>query len=61
MTIQDDFEAGAREYAKHLEERAANERREALALEARDHSAATAFAQFIEDRLNPQHTDNQEN
>jgi hypothetical protein len=55
MTIQDDFEAGAREYARHLEARDARERREALALEARDQSSAAAFAKFIEDSLAPQH------
>ena len=60
MTIQDDFEAGAREYARHLEERAARERREALTLEARDQTAAAAFAQFFEDRLDQHNTTDQE-
>lgn len=51
MTLQDDFEAGAREYARHLEERAARERRDALSLEARDQANGAAFADFFEARL----------
>lgn len=51
MTLQDEFEAGAREFARHLEERAARERRVALSLEARDRANGAAFAEFFEARL----------
>ena len=57
MTIQDDFRAGAIEYARRLEEQKANDRRAELALEARDLTTGAAFAEFFESRLTQHDTD----
>lgn len=51
MSIQDEFNAGAQEYARHLEKQRETDRLEALKLEARKHGNAAAFAQFFEATL----------
>lgn len=51
MSIQSEFQAGAEEYARRLEERRETERLEALRLEARKQGNASAFAEFFEATL----------
>jgi len=48
MTFQDEMNAGAIEYAKHLEKQRETERLDALRLEVQKHSNGSAFAQALE-------------
>lgn len=65
MSLQDDMNAAAQEYAKRLEKQREDERLAALKLEAQHYGNAAAFAQAFEDALaGTQHdtdTDTQEN
>lgn len=56
MSIQDEMNAAAQEYARRLEKQQETERLQALRLEARQHGNASAFATAMEaafDRLAP--------
>ncbi len=49
MSIKSDFEEAGREYARRLDRQAETDRLEALRLEARKHSNASAFASALQD------------
>lgn len=48
MSIQQEMEAAAQEYARRLEQQREADRLEALRLEAREHGNASAFAEAVE-------------
>lgn len=48
MSLQDEMNAAAQDYARRLEKQQETDRLEALRLEARKHSNGSAFAQAIE-------------
>lgn len=58
MSLQDDMNAAAIEYAKHLEKQRETDRLAALTLEARNAGNASAFALAFENAL-AGHTDTQ--
>lgn len=63
MSIQDEMQAAGEEYARRLEKQRETERLEALRLEARQHTNASAFGQAIQaafDQLDTDHDDTQE-
>ncbi len=49
MSIQDEFKAAGEEYARRLDRQAEADRLDALRLEARKHSNASAFAAALQD------------
>jgi hypothetical protein len=64
MSLQDEMNRGAQEYARHLEKQRETDRLAALVAEARHHGNASAFAQAFEEalagRINTEHDDDTE-
>ena len=63
MSIQDEFAAAGREYARRIDKQAEADRLEALRLEVRKAGNASAFADAMQDAFDQldNNTDNEEN
>lgn len=57
MSLQDEMQQAAEEYARRLDQDCEAQRLAALRLEAQKHSNADAFAEFFEAALDQQDTD----